>query len=169
MTSDRFGRGRFMYFQLNVNSKLDVPGREVWDVLRDFGGYYRFNPLIKASPIINGISHGVGAERRLELYDGTILRQQILDIEDDESLLISVLDSNLPIHAATARFTVEPVDQPFCSINVDVTFEPRYGPAGIIWGMAMKSSLRSQYNIMFHGLRHYLNSGHTVAEHVHGH
>ena len=51
-----------MYLNLRIEADLRVPGRDVWHVLNDFGGHYRFNPLIELSPITNGIESGLGTD-----------------------------------------------------------------------------------------------------------
>ena len=52
-------------FNVKVKRRLAASEYEVWEVLKDFGGYYRFDPYIQFSPICNDITEGLGAEREV--------------------------------------------------------------------------------------------------------
>lgn len=147
-----------MYLRTHVETELDVSAAVVWDVLNDFGNYYQLHPLIKLSPITNGIHTGLGAEREVILFDGTSIRQTILDIVEGESMLLGFTESDLPIKHATAKIAIEPPDQTFCRISIDITYEPKYGLVGYMYG----PTLRNRANLMLRGLKHYVNTGEAL-------
>jgi hypothetical protein len=155
-----------VYLGLTVASRLNVPGEKVWSVLKDFGGHYQFNPLIRLSPISNGIEEGLGAEREVYLYDGSVIRQIILDYREGESLLIGTTQSARFIKQATTRYSIEPPDQPFCRVRIDVTYEPKFGLAGGAMGVVYKPTLRSQYGLVLRGLEHFAKTGQVFDERV---
>ena len=155
-----------MYLTARIESDLSVPGREVWEVLKDFGGHYRFNPLIELSPITNGITEGLGAEREVQLYDGSSMLQTILDIDEGRSILVGFTESSLPIRSGTAKFTIEPSDQAFCHVRIDVVLEPKYGMLGGVLGLLMKPIVRNRYNLVLRGLKHFVTTGQAVTNRV---
>ncbi len=155
-----------MYHTVSIETDLDVPGRDVWRVLNDFGSHYTFNPLVRLSPITNGIARGPGAEREVVMYDGAIIRQRVLDWDEGRSLLIGFTQTDLPISNATARFSVEPPDQPFCRVRVDVTFEPAYGVLGSMAGYLYRPAIRSRYSLVLRGLKHFVTTGQPVGQRV---
>ena len=144
-----------MYLRTHVEAEVDVSAAEVWGVLNDFGNYYQLHPLIKLSPITNGIHNGLGAEREVIFFDGTSIRQTILDIVEGESLLIGFSESDLPIKHATAKIAIEPPDQSFCRISIDITYEPKYGLVGYIY----IPTLRNRASLMLRGLKHFVTTG----------
>lgn len=148
-----------MYLTTSVNADLEIAGSAAWTVLRNFGGHYQFNPLIELSPITNGIESGPGAERQVTLYDGSSIRQTILDYEEGRSILIGFTETDLPIKHATAKFTVDPVDQPFCRVSIDITYEPKYGFFGGLFGILYQPTLRNHYNLVLRGLHHFVSTG----------
>ena len=155
-----------MYLNLRIEADLRVPGRDVWHVLNDFGGHYRFNPLIELSPITNGIESGLGAEREVLLYDGSSMMQTILDFDEGRSILVGFTETDLPIRKATARFTVEPEDREFCHVRIDVAYEPKWGPVGVALGFLVKPMIRYRYNLVMRGLEYYVTTGRVVANQV---
>ena len=46
-----------------VQRDIKVPLHKAWEILDDFGGVYRYHPSVESSPIDNGITFGLGAER----------------------------------------------------------------------------------------------------------
>ena len=155
-----------MYLKLRIESDLKAPGRRVWNVLNDFGGHYKFNPLIELSPITNGIEHGLGAEREVQLYDGSSMLQTILDFVEGESMLIGFTETNLPITHATAKFTVEPPDREFCHVRIDVSFEPKLGMVGALIGSIFKPVIRYRYNLVLRGLEYFVRTDSLVRDEV---
>lgn len=155
-----------MYLSVNIEAELDHPGREVWRILKDFGGHYRFNPLIELSPITNGIAEGLGAERQVVMYDGSEMLQTILDYDEGESILIGFTETSLPIRNGTARFSIEPADQAFCRLSIEVLFEPKMGAFGAVLGVFYKPIVRQRYNMVVRGLRHFVATGRPVDEDV---
>ncbi len=151
-----------MYLRTSVEADLNVPGSDAWQILKDFGGHYQFNPLIKLSPITNGISNGLGAEREVILYDGSSIRQTILDMEEGVSMLIGFTETDLPIKKATARFTIEPPDQAFCRVSIEITYEPKFGFVGGVLGMLYQPTIRNRYNIVLRGLKHFAATGQAI-------
>lgn len=152
-----------MYLKTTITADLGVPGSQAWQVLNDFGGHYQFNPLIQLSPIVNGITHGLGAEREISLYDGSTMRQKILDFEEGESILIGFTETDLPIKNATAKFTIEPPNQKFCRISIDIVYEPKFGVLGGVVGMFLRPSIRQRYHLVLRGLKYFVTTGQTVA------
>ena len=155
-----------MYVTLRIESDMCEPGKDVWRVLKDFGGHYRFNPLIELSPITNGIAEGLGAEREVQLYDGSSILQTILDFKEGESILIGFTETSLPIKNATAKFTLTPPDREFCRVFVDLAYEPKLGVVGGLLGTFYKPVLRNRYNLVLRGLRHFVHTGQTVCDSV---
>ena len=153
-----------MYLKVRIDSDFDLPGHEVWQVLKDFGGHYMFNPLIEVSPITNGITEGLGAEREIVMYDGSRMLQKVLDYEEARSMLVGFLETDLPIRMGTARFAIDPVDQPFCNLSIEVTYEPKLGLVGGMLGWLYKPVVRYRYAMILRGLKHFVRTGREAGQ-----
>ena len=66
---------------VSVTRVIDVPVEEAWRTLDDFGAVYRYHPVVVESPIQNGISSGLGAERVCLFDDGGTIREAITAYE----------------------------------------------------------------------------------------
>ena len=154
-----------MYVTLGFEAKIDAPGRRVWALLNDFERTHEFNPFVTISPVRTGDDGGLGAEREVLLYDGSVKHEYVLDVEKDRSILIAVSERNALIKAATARLTVEPPDQNISFLKIELTYEPRFGFLGKLLGLAYKPVLMSQYNHLIRGLNEYLSAHESVEQH----
>ena len=135
-------------FNVRVERSLDVPINDVWNVLNDFGGYYRFNPYIEYSPISNGIDEGLGAERELKIVDGPVVKQKIIDYEQGHMILIGITESTWPIKRGWTRIKLEPLGAESCLLSYHFHYVPALGPLAPLLGLYLKPVFRSQYNVL---------------------
>ncbi|HET6499817.1 MAG TPA: SRPBCC family protein [Amycolatopsis sp.] len=83
----------------------------VWGLVRDFNGLPAFHPTIASSEIEPGPAAGApGAVRRLVLADGGIVREVLLQLDDDERRqTYKILDSPFAVRSYVATVRVAPV------------------------------------------------------------
>lgn len=90
---------------------LPCSADQAWEVLRDFGGIADWHPAIVKSGIEGeaGIL-GVGAVRRLELANGAVLRERLIEFDDGLRALAYVFEeSPVPVDGYRAQVRVDEV------------------------------------------------------------
>ncbi|WP_168879849.1 SRPBCC family protein [Rhizobium sp. P28RR-XV] len=97
---------------------LPAPIEEVWNVLRDFNGQYRWHPAFAKSETERGRdARQVGSIRKLTLVDGSELREQLLTLsEPDTAYSYCLLDTPVPLFNYVSHVRLIPVT------DVDHTF-----------------------------------------------
>ncbi|MEQ8861466.1 MAG: SRPBCC family protein [Pseudomonadales bacterium] len=143
-------------FTLREEKALRVPGRDVWAVLDDFGAHHRFNPFIEQSSITNGVPVGEGAERVIRLYDGTVMRQRIVDYRPPVSMVIEVLETTQMIRHHLIEISVTHQGDDACQLAYTVSFQVPLGILGYPLGLYQKVVLRSRYAHVLRGLERYV-------------
>lgn len=143
-------------FTVEVEKHLRVPSEDVWEVIDDFGAHHRFNPFIERSRITNGVPMGEGAERVIDLYDGSVLRQRIVDYRPAQGMVIEVVESNQLVRHHLVEISVEPVGEDACRLAYRVTFKVPLGPLGYPVGVFHKAVLRSRYALVLRGIERYV-------------
>ncbi|KZM42470.1 hypothetical protein OA92_11120 [Marinomonas sp. SBI22] len=58
--------------------KVNLPAKQVWNILDDYASVEKFATTITSSPIINDIHRGLGAKRRCTFKDGSSLVEEII-------------------------------------------------------------------------------------------
>lgn len=70
---------------VHYNALIDSDAARVWHVLKQFGAISQWHPAISHSLIEEGQPDGlVGCIRRLNLQDGTLLRERLLALDDSQ-------------------------------------------------------------------------------------
>ncbi|MEM7025726.1 MAG: SRPBCC family protein [Pseudomonadota bacterium] len=91
----------------HASTVINAPIRDVWAHIRDFNGLDDWHPGIKSSVIEDGgPSDRVGCLRRMELQDGGVIREQLLELSDlGFHYSYSILESPMPVvnYRATLR------------------------------------------------------------------
>ena len=121
----------------NVRTKKQInrSARDVWEVIDDFGGIYRFHPLVETSPVISDKSTGLGAERQCNFYGGGAVKERITGYDKGKSMNIEIYDSGpFPLKKAKANLAVRPISDNRSEVDFEIDFVPKYGPVG--WLMA---------------------------------
>lgn len=151
-------------FNVKVKRRLDASEHEVWEVLKDFGGHYRFDPYIQFSPICNDISEGLGAEREVTIFDGPVVRQKIIDYEEGRMILIGITDSSWPIKRGWVRIELEPISDDSCLLSYHLHFVPPFGLLAPIIGLYYKPVFQGQYNVILRSVEHFVRTGEKYGD-----
>ena len=92
---------------------IDAPVDRVWAILRDFNGFDRWLPPIKASAIERHLPADlIGCIRRVQLQDGAEVREQLLGLSDLEmTFSYCLLDTPIPLFNYVAHVRLLPVTE----------------------------------------------------------
>ena len=146
-------------FRIHVEQQLRAPAAKVWEVVQDFGSHHKFNHLIEHARITNGIALGPGAEREVQLYDGSLMRQRIIDFQPGQSMAIEVIESDHWIRHHLIEIAVRPRPGHACTLAYRISYQAPFGVLGFPIGLFYKIVLRSRYNHVLRGVERYVNTG----------
>ncbi|MEZ4339237.1 MAG: SRPBCC family protein [Sandaracinaceae bacterium] len=145
--------------KIEITRHVDAPPSRVWEALADFGGIYKFHPLVERSPLLTEQARGLGAERRCEFVDGHHVCERVIGWDEGRSLQIEVYDGSMPLACAEGTLTVAPA-----SGGADVTFafgyEPTMGFVGrIMDALVMRRRMTDTLDKILVGLGAHLRTG----------
>jgi len=146
-------------FSIRVEQQLRAPAAKVWEVVQDFGSHHRFNHLIEHARITNGIPLGPGSEREVKLYDGSLMRQRIIDFQPGQSMAIEVIETDHWIRHHLIEIAVQARKDDTCTLAYRVSYQAPFGVLGFPIGLFYKTVLRSRYNHVLRGVERYVNTG----------
>ena len=79
----------------STHIRINASKEQVWAVLSDFGGIYRWNPGVRNSFSTSDIKHGTQATRPCELLTGVdYLDERGLEWVEGESFKVKIYDTN---------------------------------------------------------------------------
>ena len=149
--------------KLTAQVKINAPAQNVWEVLADLGGIYKWNPGVSHSHSTSENSQGDGATRHCDLTQGGYLKEKAIDWREGDGYKIDVYESNLPIERNVVQFTVSPEgDGTLVSVTVD--YRLKYGPVGALLDtLIVRRQYRKGFSGLLAGLKQYVETGKVVA------
>jgi len=151
---------------LNVEKTLqfNVPAHKVWQVIADFGGIEKFAPTIESSAIINSKYSGLGAKRRCVFYDGSSVVEEIVDLQQGQSITMVLSEYSMPLKSAVATMKVLPVNDNTSELTITMNFVVKAGPLGWLMGVVlMRPLMKGVFKKVLSGLAYHSATGKTVG------
>jgi hypothetical protein len=153
----------------STHIRINATKEQVWAVLADFGGIYRWNPGVRNSFSTSDIKQGTLATRRCELLTGDdYLDERVLEWVDGESFKVEIYDTNLPLHKNIVEFSIESTDSG-AVVTVTPDYTLKYGPVGWLMDRIMVRQLfNSGMEDLLSGLKYYVETGEVVGDRIPG-
>ena len=86
---------------------IEAPIEQVWAAVRSFDGVPNWNPAVTSARMETGTATSPGSIRHLDIVDGTIFRETLLELSDMAHFYTyDILESPLPVtsYVSTHRF-----------------------------------------------------------------
>ena len=151
-------------FQIDSTHRLNAPQPKVWEILNDFGSHYQFNPYVEKSEITNGVFSGLGAERRLRMYDGSHMVQRIRDYQPASSMVIEVIESDLLIRHFIIQVSVDAEESDTSLVKYRLNYEAPLSVIGYPIGLVYRPILLSRMNTVMRGFEQLIRTGQPVRD-----
>lgn len=148
-----------------VQRQIEVPLAQAWRILDDFGGVYRYHPIVEKSPIDNGIGSGLGAERICHFDNGDQIKERVVEYESGQEYTVDIIDpGKFPIKTARGRLSLDSIDEDRSRVTFEMSFEPKYGPLGWLMGATvMQTQFRKILGQVLEGLETHAKTGEVVG------
>ncbi len=153
----------------SVSSKIHIgaPKDQVWEVLSDLGGIYKWNPGVSSSHYTSEQTQGDGATRHCDLESPRgYLEERALEWRDGEGYVIDVYDSNLPIEKNRIEFSLT-AEGDGATVTVTPDYKLKYGLLGsLLDRLWARRQLQKGFDEMLAGLKHHVETGELVGDKV---
>ncbi len=151
--------------QVTVERTIHAPATAVWRVLADFGGVHRFHPAVETSPLLNGQSSGLGAQRQCNFYDGRHAVEQVVGWDEGRAIDIDIIGGDMPLKSGRGRLSVETVSQGVSVVTMTMTYKPKGGPLGAVMDvLMMRGMFRKMLGKVLDGLDQHVTTGAEVGK-----
>lgn len=153
----------------SVSSKIhiDAPKEQVWEVLADLGGIYKWNPGVSSSHYTSEQTTGDGATRHCDLQNPRgYLEERALEWREGEGYVIDIYDSNLPIEKNLVTFSLA-AEGDGTTVTVTPDYKLKYGLLGsLLDRLFARRQLQKGFDAMLAGLKHHVETGELVGDKV---
>jgi len=153
---------------LNFETTLNANKQEAWQVIADFAGISVYHPGVPKSYVINQSERsGLGAERRCELSnDGKkYIDERIVRFVDGQEYDVEIYGGNQipPVNNILVTIGVESVSTGQTRIYIRLSYQPKFGPIGVVMDRVMIRPLMSKaMKGIIYGFKHHMETGEPV-------
>ena len=156
--------------KLNQTHVIDAPLEQVWNVVKDFGGVHRFHPKVETSPLLSQNNEGLGAARVCNFYDGTSVKEEVVEYREGELLRVKLSDFSMPLQRAEAVISVRALGPDRTEVEFGMEYEMKFGPLGAVMnGIMLRPMMGKMFTQVLEGLDHHVVTGELVGrdgEHI---
>ena len=143
--------------------KADI--RQVWDVVSDMGGVYKYHPLVDKSPVLSENAFGIGATRRCEFYDGSSVVEEVVGLKEGEELKVALSNFSMPFKSADATMSLKKASDKSTYVTLQMMYKMKYGVVGVILGYFMiKPIMKKTFVKVLNGLNDHVTTGKLIGE-----
>ncbi len=138
---------------------------QVWDLVSDMGGVYKYHPLVDKSPVLSESAFGIGAKRRCEFYDGSSVVEEITDLKEGKELNIALSEFSLPLRSANATMKLKKAGDKSTHVTIQMSYEMKYGVFGMILGYVMvRPIMKMTFVKVLKGMNDHVTTGKLIGE-----
>ena len=151
--------------QLSSTATVRAPLTRVWETIADVGTIAEWHPGVERSPVLSTHRTGLGAVRRVELYDGTSSVEKVTSLEEGRSVTVTMSEHTMPLSRGAATFEVEADGDDRTLVTMTMDYEMKYGPLGWLMNAVMlRPILGKLLASVLSGLDHHLVTGEHIGQ-----
>lgn len=146
--------------QLSSTATVRAPLARVWETIADVGTIAEW----QRSPVLSAHRTGLGAVRRVELYDGTSAVEEVTSLDEGRSLTVTMSEFSMPLSRGAATFEVEADGDERTLVTMTMDYEMKYGPLGWLMNAIMlRPIIGKLLASVLSGLDHHLVTGDHIG------
>lgn len=151
--------------QLTSIATVHAPLDRVWETIADVGTIAEWHPGVERSPVVSTHRTGLGAVRRVELYDGTSAVEEVTSLDDGRALTVTMSEHTMPFCHGAATFEVESDGDDRTLVTMTMDYEMKYGPLGWLMNAVMlRPIIGKLLASVLSGLDHHLVTGEQIGK-----
>lgn len=151
--------------QLSATQIVRAPIAKVWETLADVGSIADWHPGVANSPVLTEHRSGMGAARRVELYDGSTVVETVSALEEGRSVTVTMSDHSMPLSMGEATFSIEADGEDRTRVTMTLAYGMKFGPLGWLLNAVMLQGIMSKLLVsVLAGLDHHLATGELIGE-----
>ena len=151
--------------KVSAKATINAPIARVWETVADVGMIADWHPEVARSPVLSDHRTGLGATRRIELYDGSSVVEEVTALEERRSMTVTMSEHSMPLSVGMATFTVEAASDDRSTASMTMEYRMKYGPLGwLLNAVMLRRVMAKLLASVLTGLNHHLVTGEHIGE-----
>jgi len=138
---------------------------EIWTLVGDVTTVSRWHPAVQTADLLSDKPTGLGAARRCNFYDGTSVREEVVDLDEGHRVRLQLSEFSVPMKRLEAEVSLAPTVDGQTEATFELFYEVKFGLLGKLLGAtAIRRELRGVAGKVLAGLGHHLSTGELVGK-----
>ncbi len=153
--------------KLNKQIKISASKQEVWNVIADLGGVYKFNPNVSKSYYTSEKDGGIGASRICELRPAGKVEEVAVKWDEGTgfTLRIDPLEKAPPLKNFIVSIDITQQTTDSVLVNFDGEYSMKLGVIGkILDSVVVKSQMEKAFQDILDGLKVHIETGAEITD-----
>lgn len=151
--------------QAHSTRLIEASPEALWALLSDVTTVARYHPAVQSAELLSPNKTGLGATRRCHFYDGTDVREEVIDLEEGRRLRLGLSEFSLPMKRLEAETTIIPTSDGKSQVTFTIAFEVEYGLLGkLLGGTVVRRQLAQVTARFLAGIDYHLTTGQLVDQ-----
>ncbi len=144
---------------------INAPAEQAWNVIADYGNVYRFHPSVKFSSLVSSVERGVGARRRCDFYDKTIVVEEVTEWSEGEGFVVELSGGTMPFEHAHVQLKVRPIEEDSTLVTYKMEYKVKYGLVGrIMDALIIRRKMSNMFINVLKGMEYHVITGDTLGK-----
>lgn len=142
-----------------------APVSKLWPLIGDVTKIARWHPSIARVDLLSDLPTGLRATRRCNFHDGTSVREEVIDLEQDRRVRMRLTEFSVPMKRLEVEITLQPQGEAATLATFALHYEVKFGPFGKLLGATvMRKELGKMAAKLLAGLEHHALTGEQVGK-----
>ena len=151
--------------KISVAAAVRAPSSQVWDMIADVGTIASWHPGVAKSAVLSGNRSGLGAKRRLELYQGGAAVEEVTAVVEGSSVTLAMSDHTMPLSRGEVAFELRADGDERTQVTMSLDYDMKYGPLGWLMNLlVLRPIMRKLFGAVIAGLEHHLLTGEKIGQ-----
>lgn len=147
--------------------RISAAPEAVWALVSDVTTVARYHPAVSSADLLSPNKTGLQAARRCNFYDGTAVREEVIDLDEGRRLRLGLSEFSLPMKRIEAETTIVPSPDGGSEVTFTIAYEVKYGVIGKLLGAtAVRKQLTQVTAKYLAGIDYHLSTGEVVDQNV---
>ncbi len=137
----------------------------LWPLIADVTTIDRWSAAVATVDLLSDEPTGMGAARRCNFYDGTSVREDIVELEQEKVVRLKLSEFSAPMKRLEAEISLRPVADGQTEVGFEMFYVVKWGLLGRLMGATLvRRMMRKVASGSLAGLEHHVNTGETVGK-----
>ncbi len=144
---------------------VHAPPEKIWALISDVTTIDRYHPSVERADLLSAQPTGLGATRRCNFYDGTNVREEVVDLDGGKRIRLALSEFSVPMKQLEAELRLVPGAGDTTDVTFEISYVMKWGILGQIMGAtAVRRQLTQMTAKVLAGLDHHVSTGERVGK-----